>query len=107
MLMIRHTKCPREMSSNPSFAELVVYMLPSNEQSNGNTINSGKQCSPGPKTSVLDEYHYKLLLELTPCYVDFEVLDSAWKEWLRLGEYEHGESQRRSLLNTTKPWGKD
>ncbi len=85
------------MSPNPTFAELVIYLLPEHEQSNG-------EACPGPRTSVLDEYHYRLLSEHLEC--DKRKLRAAWREWLRIGKYKHGESQQKTLLDTTKPFGK-
>ena len=91
------------MSIVPTFAELVVYYLPAEEQKNGTTLNTNPNCPPGSKTSVLDMYHYRLLSKNEDC--DQEVLKSAWKEWRRLGMYEHGEAYRRNLLETTRRFG--
>ena len=86
------------MSMNPTFAELVVYYLPEDEQKRR---YSDPNDPPGSKVSVLDSYHYQQLL--TCDEVDPYQLKSAWKVWKQLGQYEHGELFRRTLYNTTKP----
>src|SRR5271154_5618752 len=83
---------------NPTFAELVVYYLPEDEQ---NRRLSDPNDLPGSKVSVLDSYHYQQLLVCDE--VDSGLLKSAWKAWKRLGQYEHGELFRQTLYNTTKP----
>ena len=102
-MLIFSLKRPRPMSIVPTFAELVVYYLPAEEQKNGTTLNTNPNCPPSSKTSVLDMYHYRLLSENEDC--NQEVLKSAWKEWRRLGMYEHGEAYRRNILETTRHFG--
>jgi hypothetical protein len=93
-------KRPRLMSMNPTFAELVVYHLPEDEQKRGYTLNSNPNLPSGSKVSVLDLYHYQLLSNCDEC--DGNMLESAWEEWKNLGKYEHGEKFRRTLYNSTK-----
>jgi hypothetical protein len=111
VLIERHVKKPREISVNPSFAELVLYYLPSSEWSKGDTINS-EECrngtrrfAAGPETSEFDRYHYRLLKEHPDC--DQEQLSKAWTEWLRLGEYKFGEEQRQNLIFANKAWARN
>jgi hypothetical protein len=102
-MLILSFKRARRMSLKPSFAELAVYHLDADELKNGETLNIDPNYPPGSKTSVLDNYHYRLLKNNEDC--DQEALDSAWLEWKRIGMYEHGEAHRRRLLETTKPFG--
>lgn len=89
------------MSLNPTFAEFVIYYLPVDEQRNGNTLNRDNTLPPCSKNSILDDYHYKLLLrDEVDC--DREQLKKAWNEWGELGKYEHGERYRRTLFENTK-----
>ena len=96
------TKRPRLISMQSSFAELIVYYLPEEEQKWGYILNADPNHSPGSKISILDSYHYQQLLNCQE-YIDRELLKSAWKEWKELGTYEHGELFRQTLYNTTKP----
>lgn len=82
---------------NPTFAELVVYHLPKDEQKRRFSDPSDP---PGSKVSVLDKYHYQQLQECVG--VDLHELKAAWKAWKQLGQYEHGELFRQTLYNTTK-----
>jgi hypothetical protein len=111
MLIERRVNRPREISTDPTFAELVFYYLPSSEWSKGDTINS-EECkngirilTPGPETSELDRYHYRLLKEHPIC--DQDQLSKAWTDWLRLGEYKYGEEQRQNLVLANKAWARN
>jgi hypothetical protein len=86
------------MSEDPTFAELFFYHCPTSEGLRGDTILNPENQStlrPGPYTSKLDSYHYRLLKQHPNC--DQDQLEKAWQEWLRLGEYKNGETQRSNL----------
>jgi hypothetical protein len=60
--------------------------------------------------SILDEYHYKLLLELGvpedyPHSREYfkEEVEAAWKQWQEWGKYEHGERWRRNFFDDIRP----
>jgi hypothetical protein len=100
-------KRPRPLAPQPTLAELVVVYLPEEEFSKGDTLNNDSTLPPGPTVSILDEYHYKLLLEQEdpedhPYYK--EDVDAAWKQWQEWGKYEHGERWRQNIFNDIRPW---
>jgi len=59
---------------------------------------------PGPHTSILDDYHYRKLAQHPQC--DKKQLRELWRQWLKLGEYKNGESQRNNLFSACAEWGK-
>jgi hypothetical protein len=97
---------PRQMSGDPHFAELVVYILPEDLWTQGYTLQSkGSQNKPppGPTNSCLDAFHYGKLKEV---YDNKAQLEKAWKEWKKLGRYEYGEEQRKLLFDDFVPIGR-
>jgi len=101
---------PRSIRHEPTLAELVVFYLPEEEFSKGDTLNNDRTLAPGPTVSILDEYHYRLLLErglpdhypLPRKYFPVEV-EAAWKQWQEWGKYEHGETWRRNVFDDIRP----
>ena len=87
----------------PNFAQLVYRYLPNDEWDKCYTrarfTSSGRLIS-GPESSIIDAYHYELLLKVLDC--DKMKLEHAWTEWQRLGEYKHGEDQRKDLFFTSR-----
>jgi hypothetical protein len=62
----------------------------------GNTRNSTRP----PR---LDDHHYQLLSTHPDC--DRSLLELAYKDWLKLEEYEDGKKYGESLLNDIAPFG--
>jgi len=84
-------KIPRPMNTlriNPSFPEIAFHYLSPDECRNHSNINNNTP--PGPEISILNKYHYNCLRSLCPK----KVLNTAWKEWKRLGEFKNGDKQR-------------
>ena len=94
------------MGDDSSFPELVCFYLPSAEWIHGDTLNNSahKRHEHGPETSIFDRYHYRLLQTYPNC--DSVQLEHAFEEWLRIGEYENGESQRKYLATYFMRWGR-
>lgn len=96
------------MSELPTFPELVVYLLPEKEwiylvppqYTPANTRRRTKNVS---RPSRLDRYHYQLLSTHPDC--DRPLLEVAYKDWLKLGEYEDGKEYGESLLNDIASFG--
>lgn len=87
----------------PNFAQLVYRYLPSDEWDKCYTrarFTSSRRFIPGPESSILDAHQYELLLKVPEC--DKLKLEQAWTEWQRLGEYKHGEDQRKDLFYTSR-----
>jgi hypothetical protein len=109
LIPFRNLSTPRKMSERPNFAELVVYLLPENEWRTGETLQSQAfkdnktSFSPGPMTSCLDLYHYNRLKE-AGC--NKKQLETAWKEWKKLGRFEHGEEYRYAIFDNLQPFGR-
>lgn len=106
---LRLLPAPRQMSEKPTFPELVVYLLPEKEwiylvppqytpanMRRGNTRNATRP----PR---LDNHHYQLLSTHPDC--DRSLLELAYKDWLKLEEYEDGKKYGESLLNDIAPFG--
>jgi hypothetical protein len=106
MLISKSLEQPRALGDSPSFPELVCFYLPSSEWTCGDTLNNSRPeyCPPGPETSIFDRYHYRLLKKMAEC--DSIQLDLAFEEWLRIGEYKNGESQRKNLATYFLRWGR-
>jgi hypothetical protein len=108
MTGLRRLPAPRQMSKQPTFPELVVYLLPEKEwiylvppqYSPANTRRSTNNVS---RSSRLDSYHYQLLSTHPDC--DRTLLEAAYKDWLKLEEYEDGKVYGESLLNDIAPFG--
>jgi hypothetical protein len=57
----------------------------------------GRKCKA--EDGWLGRFHYNLLKSKPDC--PRAALDSAWKEWVRLGKFERGEEQRLTLMAST------
>ena len=90
---------------NPHFPQYVYRYLPEDEWDKPYTrakYTSSGRLIPGPDSSILDAYHYELLLKVPDC--DKHKLELAWTEWRRLGKYQNGETQRKDLFYTSRDW---
>jgi hypothetical protein len=92
---------PPSFPTKPSFAELVVTYLPQNEWDKNISFYPGKPPKRSPYTCRYDRYHLKLLKNVESCQVH---LSTAWTEWIRLGHYKQGNSQRDMLIATAVSW---
>ena len=105
---LRLLPAPRQMSEKPTFPELVVYLLPEKEwiylvppqYTPANTRRNTRNVTRPPR---LDNYHYQLLSTHPDC--DRSLLELAYKDWLKLEEYEDGKEYGESLLNDIAPFG--
>jgi hypothetical protein len=108
MLISRSLEEPRTLGNSPSFAELVCFYLPEPEWICGDTCNNqtldAEYVRPGPESSIFDRYHYRLLQKIPEC--DSIQLNLVFEEWLRIGEYQYGESQRRNLATYFLRWAR-
>ena len=105
---LRLLPVPRQMSEKPTFPELVVYLLPEKEwiylvppqYTPANTRRNTRNVTRPPR---LDSYHYQLLSTHPDC--DKSLLKLAYKDWLKLEEYEDGKEYGELLLNDIAPFG--
>ena len=105
---LRLLPAPRQMSEKPTFPELVVYLLPEKEwiylvppqYTPANTRRNTRNVTRPPR---LDSYHYQLLSTHPDC--DRSLLELAYKDWLKLEEYEDGKEYGELLLNDIAPFG--
>ena len=105
---LRLLPAPRQMSEKPTFPELVVYLLPEKEwiylvppqYTPAKTRRNTRNVTRPPR---LDNHHYQLLSTHPDC--DRPLLELAYKDWLRLEEYEDGKEYGESLLNDIAPFG--
>jgi hypothetical protein len=106
---LRLLPAPRQMSEKPTFPELVVYLLPEKEwiylvppqHTPANTRRGNTRNATRPPR--LDNHHYQLLSTHPDC--DRSLLELAYKDWLKLEEYEDGKKYGESLLNDIAPFG--
>jgi len=107
LLTSSSTITARPLSDIPSFPELVVYLLPEKEWLYlvEAKITPAKTRRPGRGSRLerLEAYHYNLLQLEPGC--NKSKLESAYKAWRKLEEYENGEEIAKSLLETVAPFG--
>jgi len=92
---------PPSFPIKPFFAELVVTYLRKSEWDKNISFYPGKPPKQSPYTCRYDRYHLKLLENVESCQAH---LSTAWKEWIRLGHYQMGNSQRDMLITTAMSW---
>ena len=105
---LRLLPAPRQMSEKPTFPELVVYLLPEKEwiylvPPQYTPANTRRNTRNVTRPSRLDNHHYQLLSTHPDC--DRSLLELAYKDWLKLEEYEDGNEYGESLLNDIAPFG--
>ena len=99
---------PRQMSEKPTFPELVVYLLAEEEwiylvPPQFTPAKAQRNTRGMTRPSQLDNHHYQLLSTHPDC--DKSLLELAYKDWLKLEEYENGKQYGESLLNDIAPFG--
>jgi hypothetical protein len=100
---LRLLPAPCQISKKPTFPELVVYLLLKKNRSCPAAIHTRRNTRNGTGPLWLSNYHYQLLSTHPDC--DRSLLELAYKDWLKLEEYEDGKEYGESLLNDIVPFG--